>query len=206
MEITRLVNATDDATFQNPFDNLPDPATAQRELIRIIFAWFHQLDHQRIVTIYELNGGWEGWAQVELALSVDVLLHRKLGKHLVEREPQGKYIGLQRADLLIRSNEAYRGLLPFVIELKCESYKQRDNFNRNVFGDIGKLSEINRNTLKAIPILIVISITMENTDYIRNLFSKYPNLNGISSQSTVTQFITTTPATVSPAIHIAIYQ
>ncbi|KAK4222018.1 hypothetical protein QBC38DRAFT_490831 [Podospora fimiseda] len=96
---------------------------------------------------YLHKGGWENWAQVNLALYLQDHAHEKFGmypEHTTVQREVNVYQNKDRADLVF-------GFAPtsqeFVIELKCESWHNGQNFGKEVVKDFNKVTEGQLKTL-----------------------------------------------------------
>lgn len=86
----------------------------------------------KIYSAYQQKGGWEGWAQVELAY----LIEQKYGASFIITREDVIYDGnTQRADLLLvdRANPNSRQ----IIELKCQGYRKDQQYgNRSIVAEV----------------------------------------------------------------------
>ena len=98
-------------------------------------------NRQKIDEMWQRKGGWEGWAQVELA----ALFNADREEH-VYADPQGA--SPRAADFIINfenDNMDYANLLDrenVVIELKCESEHNKKRFQKAVAEDIMKINDV----------------------------------------------------------------
>ena len=82
---------------------------------------FASREHQKMWEAMEHKGGWEDWAQVELAYYINSKTYRK-HDYVVERELTVYNKPSQRIDIWATSNT--KGLPNIGIELKCEGHYQ----------------------------------------------------------------------------------
>lgn len=83
---------------------------------KTIYGWVQgwvDSNKKKIVKLYLQKGGWEGWAQAELALHLETLP----GDPTIEREVHVFENGRQAVDIKITCIDG----TTFVVELKCES-------------------------------------------------------------------------------------
>jgi hypothetical protein len=113
----------------------------------------------KIVKHYAQKGGWEGWAQVEIA---GVLtehfrdLPQGTTKSVVNREvdvyPEvktAKGTSQKRADVVVTmKNNAGKLVQAVIIELKCEGFHNKDAFVKNVEADVAKVRGIIKDEYK----------------------------------------------------------
>ncbi|THV02295.1 hypothetical protein K435DRAFT_792650 [Dendrothele bispora CBS 962.96] len=90
---------------------------------------------------YRLKGGWEGWAQVELALVLKQMFETNNPGSTIEvtREDPVYSGGTQRSDILITTRKGAQHFTN-MIELKCESIANAANFTRQVSEDCAKVN------------------------------------------------------------------
>jgi hypothetical protein len=86
---------------------------------------------KKLAFISQSPGGWEIWFQTELYAS----LLSEMGEIIV-REHKG-YGNAQRADLMLPCSDG-----ELMVEIKCESFWQKDTFVKAVEADIAKLSAV----------------------------------------------------------------
>ena len=99
----------------------------------------------KISRAYALKGGWEGWAQVEIALLLeDHLAH--LGRGLnIESMTASREVAVyqnprQFADLVIGVHHG-RAQDHIIVELKCESQFNATNFITGIMNDLAKIED-----------------------------------------------------------------
>lgn len=88
-------------------------------------------------TCWTTKGGWEGWAQCDLA----IMLLNKNHTYEVERETTSVYTRGDRPDFVI--NNSRSGNERMVVELKCESYHNYENFIKGLEVDLAQLAQKN---------------------------------------------------------------
>ncbi|KIK66793.1 hypothetical protein GYMLUDRAFT_82161 [Collybiopsis luxurians FD-317 M1] len=91
---------------------------------------------------YKLKGGWEGWTQVELALTLKRAYELQFGRDSVTVTREDNVYNNapnQRSDLLLTTRNGGQ-IFTNMIELKCESIANAANFVREVSGDCTKVN------------------------------------------------------------------
>jgi hypothetical protein len=101
-------------------------------VIDLIHRWAKD-NMARIHRAWGLEGGWEGWAQVELALFLKD--QHAPEDFLIQRECKGFKDSNDKIDICIVSAVQHS----IFIELKCESFDNGSNFGVNVFDDYCKV-------------------------------------------------------------------
>lgn len=118
-----------------------------------------------IEAAYSLKGGWEGWAQVELAL----YLQKVLSGSTIERE-MAVYAGnTQLADLVI-TGETINPENTAIIELKCRN-SGHANFARTVKDDLKKIKGKIVERYEKVPIRVVAISIEDQTE--EKIFEQY---------------------------------
>ncbi|KAK0729465.1 hypothetical protein B0H67DRAFT_558879 [Lasiosphaeris hirsuta] len=111
--------------------------------IQFIKNWIeHNID--RVECAYNLKGGWEGWAQVELAAAMRDQYQAYQPR--VEREMEIQPASHQRCDIVFRIAQQ-PGILKSgcsFIELKCESVRNAAEFVRGMEEDRDKITAAHR--------------------------------------------------------------
>jgi hypothetical protein len=115
----------------------------------------------KIVQAYNMKGGWEGWAQVELAIALSRNHGWNYGsfqQNVISREDH-VYDGTKQESDIMLSNK----LGTNIIELKCESSYDSKNFAANVLTDLKKVAngEIASKYLPATVWVVGISVSQE---------------------------------------------
>lgn len=146
---------------------------------------------EKIVKAYAQKGGWEGWAQVEIAtmladrfrrvLQSGSLMDRAVNRersYVVNREvniyegPNGEKSQL-RADIVVQIKDAAGKLVQTVIiELKCEGYYNDTPFWTLVAADVKKVGGIVKNEYK--PALLWVMGFSAAQDTYKQMAKKYP--------------------------------
>lgn len=121
----------------------------------IINEWAHQ-NIARIIRAYTQKGGWEGWAQVEIAtalyndrnapyadardaiLATTTTVLREVAVYPPTRTAKGG-ISQKRADIVVEFGAPSRREF-IVIELKCEGFYNKEAFVQAVKEDIDKVN------------------------------------------------------------------
>lgn len=98
------------------------------------------LEDTRIEMVKKLNGGWEGWAQVELALFINAEPEQPIGGPVI-REVPAYQNNHWKADLSIGVKAPSK--TGWIVELKCfnQYYDLEDpknHFEKNLKGDVEK--------------------------------------------------------------------
>lgn len=97
----------------------------------------------KLAEAYKMKGGWEGWAQVEIAISVTRQHGFNYGKIRTDTTREARvYEGTdKRSDILLATYEENRAYPKWtnMIELKCEGYYNKDRFVAAVEDDFKKL-------------------------------------------------------------------
>jgi hypothetical protein len=119
-----------------------DPIKKNNPILASIAAWAEEKSDM-IQFAYNTKGGWEGWAQVELAARLYKDHGYKYGPNqqskIVREVPIYTSSNRSAADIAIYKNgDPAQGALIF--ELKCESYKSTDKFKKNVLLDWEKVT------------------------------------------------------------------
>ena len=141
------------------------------DILRQISTWvWNQEVLQKILTTYHQKGGWEGWAQVEIAYFIT-----KNNKVTIDREVEIYTATRKRVDFIITDP----GKVKQIIELKCERQslwgtKFKDAYVEDIRKFRGSVFEQYKNTL-----LYAVAITC--TDEGRKEMSKIEML-GIKRQ------------------------
>lgn len=96
---------------------------------------------------WALQGGWEGWLQVELGVALAGPATTMGGKTLIARREVAAYrdsplsLSKKRADLVIDEEDARGTVMHRVLlEIKCESLYNKDNFRKAVLADVEKIT------------------------------------------------------------------
>jgi hypothetical protein len=101
------------------FDNLLDFngrfMPTEDDVLKIVINWA-TLKSLLIGEAYAQSGGWEGWAQVELAIA----FKRAFPDTTIQREVHSFDVSSYKADFML----TYPGYRPLIIEIKCESSGQ----------------------------------------------------------------------------------
>jgi hypothetical protein len=106
------------------------------QFIKLVQSWLGSKTRE-LNTCWTTKGGWEGWAQCDLAI---MLLHEN-SAYEVEREMPSVYGSANQPDFVI--NNGKRGHERIVVELKCESFNNIDNFVKGLNIDVAKLAQKN---------------------------------------------------------------
>jgi hypothetical protein len=88
----------------------------------------------RIRTVWPLSGGWEAWAQAEIAASINAAAPDAW----IQREPR-VYPDNTRADFLVNNPTVDLPADEIVVEMKCESLRNWDAFVDGLRYDVYKL-------------------------------------------------------------------
>ena len=100
----------------------------------LVLAWANEnVDRTRLV--WPLAGGWEAWAQAEIAGHINM----RVAESFVDREPP-VYLDGSRADLLINNPFQNGAADLIVVEIKCESLRNWRSFVDGLRYDAWKLS------------------------------------------------------------------
>jgi hypothetical protein len=133
----------------------------------------------KVAAAYLTKGGWEGWAQVELAL----FLHDKFGTNTINifREDGRPYTQAnpasgERSDMYIQSNDG----TALGVELKCESLFQQQTANtriaRRLYADMVKVAGIISPPQHTTMYAIGISVTQEGLNDLKELAGAFPTV------------------------------
>lgn len=97
---------------------------------------------EKLHKAYSYKGGWEGWAQVELAivLEQDHGAQASYHQNVITREDTVYDGTAQRCDILLTTNQSGIPKWYNFIELKCESSGMQDKFVGVVEADYAKVS------------------------------------------------------------------
>jgi hypothetical protein len=133
---------------------------------------------EKIVKHYAQKGGWEGWAQCEIAAVLTDHFRAIQGstKSVVEREvPVYPAVGnsRQRADVVVQMQSNGKLVQAVIIELKCEGYHNADAFVTNVEADVKKVGGIVKDEYKP-AWMWVMGFSASEPTY-KKMKSKYPN-------------------------------
>ncbi|KAF9064821.1 hypothetical protein BDP27DRAFT_1425482 [Rhodocollybia butyracea] len=98
-------------------------------------SWVNQpIMKKKIGTAYQLKGGWEGWAQVEIAIFLQEKLRDKGFE--VTREDRVYEDASKRSDITVHQKTAGKVT---ILELKCESLRNKGKFDKGVAKDVAKI-------------------------------------------------------------------
>ncbi|WP_372784960.1 hypothetical protein [Phenylobacterium sp.] len=98
-----------------------------------VIGWVHE-NTDRIRVVWPLAGGWEAWAQAEIAGHIN----RHVAEAFIDREPP-VYLDGSRADLLINNPFQNDASELIVVEMKCESLRNWRAFVDGLRYDAWKL-------------------------------------------------------------------
>ncbi|KAK3985313.1 hypothetical protein QBC44DRAFT_335285 [Cladorrhinum sp. PSN332] len=142
-------------------------SAAGDQLIELVNDWVRS-DINRIAQAYLQQGGWEGWAQVELALYLRAHAHERF-KTLYEvmqvhREAYVYADSNNRADIVL----SLPGGEQFIIELKCESWGNQKKFGTNMLEDYIKVSDAQLKYVykSAVRYAVGISVSSDGIEYV----------------------------------------
>ncbi|WP_333895672.1 hypothetical protein [Brevundimonas aurantiaca] len=105
-----------------------------RDFLALVQGWA-DANVNRIRTVWPLNGGWEAWAQAEIA----GFINASAPDAWVMREPR-VYPDNSRADFLINNPFQNPAENEIVVEMKCESLRNWDAFVDGLRYDVWKLN------------------------------------------------------------------
>jgi hypothetical protein len=106
------------------------------DFIKLVKAWMES-KMRDFNTCWSTKGGWEGWAQCDLT----IMLLGKNHTYEVERETTSVYTGGNRPDFII--NKSKSGNERMIVELKCESFHNYENFTKGLAVDVAQLAQKN---------------------------------------------------------------
>ncbi|MGF6307864.1 hypothetical protein ABIB82_001905 [Bradyrhizobium sp. i1.8.4] len=106
------------------------------QFIGLVKAW-RASKTRELNTCWTTKGGWEGWAQCDLA----IMLLFQNSTYEVEREMTSVYAGRDRPDFVINNSKS--GHQRIIVELKCESFNNIDNFVKGLNDDVAQLAQKN---------------------------------------------------------------
>ena len=104
-----------------------------RDFLTLVQGWANA-NVNRISTVWPLNGGWEAWAQAEIAACVNA----SAPEAWIMREPRA-YPDNTRADFLVNDPFLNAPADEIVVEMKCESLQNWDGFVNGLRYDAYKL-------------------------------------------------------------------
>ncbi|WP_026701769.1 hypothetical protein [Salibacterium aidingense] len=109
----------------------------EEQISASIYEWA-EVNADKMEILYQFKGGWEIWAQCEIAL----FLYNKFTFHYNIPAPREEkvYGNGQRCDLYIPFSENQK----MIMELKCFSIQNEQNFFKNLRNDYLKLSRLPR--------------------------------------------------------------
>ncbi|KAJ3980763.1 hypothetical protein F5890DRAFT_1539769 [Lentinula detonsa] len=121
---------------------------------------------EKIQDAYNQKGGWEGWTQVELAFYLKRAFEsERYGVVTVTREDNVYQGNNQRSDLLITTRKGAEHFTN-MLELKCESIANTNNFKTQAKADCTKVNQgvINQNYLPCKAWVVALSVTKDLGD------------------------------------------
>lgn len=113
------------------------------DFLGAVFAWANA-NVGRIAVVWPLNGGWEAWAQAEIAGYINATNPGAF----VEREVHAYAEPGLTADFLVNNPELNDPRDELVVELKCESFRNWKNFVTGLELDVYKLNGQMRTELR----------------------------------------------------------
>ncbi|KAJ3992277.1 hypothetical protein F5050DRAFT_960625 [Lentinula boryana] len=157
-------------------------------MMESIVEWAN-LNGTRLEKAYNQKGGWEGWAQVELASYLEQVFGGE-GVATVTREDNVYNGNDQRSDLLITTQKPNGTSFTNMFELKCESSANSGNFRTKVRADCTKIANgvWNANYAPCEAWIIAIGVTKTVGDFMvggKNLAPYYKKIQAGGTQMTL---------------------
>ncbi|KAK6531930.1 hypothetical protein TWF694_003094 [Orbilia ellipsospora] len=131
-------------SFETPFSAINVKQGFTKEGGPVLQAIGHAVHERRdfIQVAYRLNGGWESWAQVELAV------------YLAEGFQHGATVVVERETAVIDQTTGKKKWVDFdistekagsdfLVEMKCQSFHNAKNFTSDVLKDLAKVGKYN---------------------------------------------------------------